>query len=395
MGPRQAGKTTLMRLLEEELQSQGETTVFLNLDIERDRQFFVSQEDLLRKIELEAGREKAYIFIDEIQRKENAGLFLKGIYDRETPHKLIVSGSGSLELKEKIHESLAGRKRIFRLDTLSFRELVNYRTDYRYEEKLGEFLRVNQGEAQQLLEEYFNYGGYPRVVLAEQLEEKRRLIDEIYQSYLERDIGILLNIQKPEAFSNLVQMIASQVGQLVNHAELASTLDISYPTVREYLWYLEKTFVLNKITPFFRNKRKEISKSPVYYFTDLGLRNYAAGNFGNATAQPAEAGFLFQNALQQVLESKFKFTPKRTHYWRTQSGAEVDFVIRGPRKVVPIEAKYKALKQLNASRSLLSFIRKYTPDTAYLVNLALTGSRMIEGTQLRGLTFFDFLETEF
>jgi len=129
-----------MRLLEEELQSQGETTVFFNLDIERDRQFFVSQEDLLRKIELEAGKGKAYIFIDEIQRKENAGLFLKGIYDRETPYKLIVSGSGSLELKEKIHESLAGRKRIFRLSTLSFRELVNYRTDYRYEERLGEFL---------------------------------------------------------------------------------------------------------------------------------------------------------------------------------------------------------------------------------------------------------------
>ncbi len=107
-GARQVGKTTLMRKLEEELQIQGEQTIFLNLDIEADSRYFESQEKLVKKLELDCSQSKAFVFIDEIQRKENAGLFLKGLYDMGLNYKFIVSGSGSLELKEKISESLAG-----------------------------------------------------------------------------------------------------------------------------------------------------------------------------------------------------------------------------------------------------------------------------------------------
>jgi predicted AAA+ superfamily ATPase len=112
-GPRQAGKTTLMMLLKEHVEAGEKSTLAFNLDIESDRRAFESQESLLRKIQLELGASGGFVFIDEIQRKENAGLFLKGLYDMNLPYKFIVSGSGSLELKEKIHESLAGRKRIF------------------------------------------------------------------------------------------------------------------------------------------------------------------------------------------------------------------------------------------------------------------------------------------
>ena len=113
IGPRQAGKTTLMLLLEDYLKKKEERTVFLNLDIESDKQFFTSQANLIKKIKLEIGEKEGFVFIDEIQRKENAGIFLKGIYDMNLPYKFIVSGSGSVELKERIHESLTGRKRIF------------------------------------------------------------------------------------------------------------------------------------------------------------------------------------------------------------------------------------------------------------------------------------------
>ena len=112
-GPRQAGKTTLMLMLKSSLEEKKEKTLLLNLDIEADRRFFNSQAELVRKIQLEIGNNKGYVFIDEMQRKENAGLFLKGLYDMNLPYKFIVSGSGSIELKEKIHESLTGRKRIF------------------------------------------------------------------------------------------------------------------------------------------------------------------------------------------------------------------------------------------------------------------------------------------
>ena len=151
VGPRQAGKTTLMLFLKDYLEKRGEKTVFLNLDIERERQFFNSQEDLINKIKLEVGKSKAYVFIDEIQRKENAGLFLKGIYDMGLPYKFIVSGSGSLELKEKIHESLAGRKRVFELNTISFDEFVNFKTGYRYEESLADFFNVEKIKAANFL----------------------------------------------------------------------------------------------------------------------------------------------------------------------------------------------------------------------------------------------------
>ena len=99
-GPRQAGKTTIMETLKSELDKKGEKTLFLSLDFEKDAPYFKSQISLIDKINLETGgKDRAFVFIDEIQRKENAGLFLKGIYDMRLPHKFIVSGSGSLELK--------------------------------------------------------------------------------------------------------------------------------------------------------------------------------------------------------------------------------------------------------------------------------------------------------
>ena len=128
LGPRQAGKTTLIKKLQENLNKQGQSTVFLNLDIVEDRQFFTSQHTLIDFIEKKAGK-KAYVFIDEISRLENAGLFLKGLYDLEPNHKFIVTGSGSLELKEEIIEPLTGRKQTFYCFPLSFSEFAAYKLD--------------------------------------------------------------------------------------------------------------------------------------------------------------------------------------------------------------------------------------------------------------------------
>lgn len=168
------------------MESLGKKTLFLNLDIETDKPFFNSQSALIEKIKLEIGNEAGFIFIDEIQRKENAGVFLKGIYDMNLPYKFIVSGSGSVELKEKVHESLSGRKLTFELGTLSFEEFVNYKTDYQYQDKLPDFFKIERFKAKILLDEYLNFGGYPRVVLSSLLEEKRNTIGEIYRSYVEK-----------------------------------------------------------------------------------------------------------------------------------------------------------------------------------------------------------------
>jgi predicted AAA+ superfamily ATPase len=384
-----------MKSLQEDLERAREKTVFLSLDFEADRQFFTSQETLIRKVQLEIGKERGYVFLDEIQRKEDAGIFLKGLYDMDLPYKFIVSGSGSIELKEKIHESLAGRKRIFELSTLSFQEFVNFKTDYRYEQKLEEFFEIESEKSRALFDEYLHFGGYPRVVLAQTLEEKQQIISEIYQAYLEKDISYLLGAQKEEAFTHLVRLLASQAGNLVNTSELSNTLGISTKTVKQYLWYLEKTFIVNKMAPYYKNIRKELTKSPVYYFVDLGLRNYAAGEFmGLANSSPS-LGFLFQNFVFNVLKEKLLSSSFHLHFWRTKDGAEVDFVIDKTQEAIPIEVKYKKLKELGLDRSFKSFLSKYSPKQAYFVNLNLDQEIILGKTKVSFIPFYKLLFTSF
>jgi len=386
-GPRQAGKTTLMLLLKDFLDKQGEKTVFLNLDIEADRYFFDSQDALIRKIVLEIGKDQGYVFIDEIQRKENAGLFLKGIYDMNLRYKFILSGSGSLELKEKIHESLAGRKRIFEVTTLSFEEFVNYKTDNRYESRILDFFSVEKEKTQALLNEYLNYGGYPKVVLSEQLAEKKKVINEIYQSYLEKDISLLLGVKNLEAFSKLVKIVASQAGNLVNISELSSTLGISVQTVKHYLWYLEKTYIISKVSPYFKNTRKEITKAPIYYFYDFGMCNHALDRFGNIS-DLQDTGFLFQNIVYHILKEALRFSSAKINFWRTKDGSEVDFLIDDGNKIIPVEAKYSEFKKPDTERSLRNFIEKYHPKTALVATKNFSEEVNLGATKIKFLPFW-------
>jgi len=388
IGPRQVGKTTLMLLLKDYLENKGEKTTFLSLDFERDKQFFSSQIALIKKLELELGKEEGYVFIDEIQRKENAGVFLKGLYDLNLPYKFIVSGSGSLELKEKIHESLVGRKRFFELNPVSFEEFVNFKTGYRYEKKLNEFFEVEQEKTESLLLEYLNFGGYPRVILEETLEEKRKNIDEILHSYLEKDISYLLRVERVDAFSSLIKILASQIGQLVNYSEICLTAGISMQTLKNYLWYAEKTFIIQRLTPYFRNPRKEIIKSPVVYFYDLGLRNYALGLFGNLSMLP-ELGLVFENLVFSILRDKLRFSGASLHFWRTKDKAEVDFVVNFGKSTLPIEVKYKSFIKPKISRSLRSFIKRYSPKRAMVINRNFKEKLMVGQTEVIFLPFWE------
>jgi hypothetical protein len=381
-----------MRQLQRHLTAKGDKSLFLSLDFERDQSFFTSQAALLEKIRVELGTDKGFVFIDEIQRKENAGLFLKGLYDYDTPYKFIVSVSGSLELKESVHESLAGRKRIFPVDTLSLHEFLQFRTEYRYEDRLEEYFQVNPEEGQRLLLEYLNYGGYPRVVLEDTLEEKLRIIDEIYRSYIEKDIAYLLRVERIEAFGNLIRLLADQTGRMINVTELSSSLGISLPTVKNYLAYAEKTFIIRLVTPFFRNLRKEISKAPVVYFHDLGLRNFALRRFGHHTTFQ-ETGFLFQNLVHQLLQDRMRHEASTLHHWRTKDKAEVDFVIDRAQEVIPVEVKSKELKNLEIGRSMRAFLAKYRPAEAWVINLRLRDEETIGETKVRFLPWFAMLHS--
>lgn len=391
IGPRQIGKTYLMQLLQDRLKAKEEKTVFLNLDVDDHKQFFASQTTLINYLRLQIGEERAFVFIDEIQRKEDAGLFLKGIYDMHLPYKFILSGSGSLDLKAKMKESMAGRKQIFYIDPISFEEFVNYKTEYKYEKKLQDFFAIETTRTQSLLEEYMMFGGYPRIVLAETVEKKKAEMDEIYRSYIERDITDLLGVEKPDAFTNLLKIMASQIGSLVNVSELSSTIGISDKTIQHYLWYLEETFILKKVTPYYRNVRSEITKSPMYYFYDTGVRNYLLGLFGVPVIPSALSGHLFENVIFSILRQHIHFASTRIHFWRTTDNAEVDFVISTGLEVIPIEVKYTKLQSAQTTRSFKSFLNKYKPKTAYVVCLGENLEDFFQSTKISFLPYYESL----
>ncbi|MBS3742337.1 MAG: ATP-binding protein [Candidatus Cloacimonetes bacterium] len=392
-GARQVGKTTIMKEMQNILEKEGKNTLYFNLDYESDFEFHRSQEKLLQKIQLEVGAEKSYIFIDEIQRKENAGLFLKGLFDRNLPYKFIISGSGSMELKERIHESLTGRKRIFAVYPVNFREFINFRTDYKYEDRLSNFFSLEKAKTLALLNEYLVFGGYPRLVVEKKREEKLLLMNDIYDSYLVKDVAYLLNVNQPQMFTKLVQLLANSCGSLLNYSKLARDIGISFSTLKKYLWYAEKTFIVDLINPFFRNKRKEIRKSETVYFNDLGLRNYALNDFSKKV-RGKKSGFHFQNFIYILLRSLLGQKNYKIHYWRTTDKAEVDFVINKGNTVIPVEVKFSKLKKSNISRSFRNFLDQYKPQKAFIVNLELMAEEKINSTQVKFLPFYKLYEQD-
>lgn len=385
-GPRQVGKTYLMKQMLQNLNHLGKNTIFLSLDNEDDQKLFESQSKLIDYLKLQFGSNKGYVFIDEIQKKENAGVFLKGIYDLDLPYKMILSGSGSLDLKAKIKESMAGRKRIFEIEPVNFIEFANYKTDYKYESKINEFFRIEKTKGLSLLNEYLNFGGYPKVILSNSLEEKRAEIGEIYRSYIDKDIVNLLRVEKPNSISNLLKILASQIGGLVNVSELASTVGISIKTMENYLWYLEETYIIRKITPYYRNVRSEITKSPIYYFVDLGLRNYLTGLFGSVSLPSELTGHLFEN---YVLNGLRKINIGDVHFWRTRDNAEVDFVVEKGINPIPVEVKYKEMKNIKLTRSFKTFLTKYVPKEGYFIHLGENMKDEFENTKIIFLPYYE------
>ncbi|MEM6396315.1 MAG: ATP-binding protein [Bacteroidota bacterium] len=387
IGPRQSGKTTLLKAMKSHLDQLNEKSLFFNLDIERDRAHFTGQEDFVRYLRAQTGREKHYIFIDEIQRLENAGLFLKGLYDRELGHKLIVTGSGSLELKEKIAESLVGRKRSFYLLTVSIKEYAHYKTNYKFEDILSEILATDEYLRAEILQEYLMYGGYPAVLTEQTERERLRTLDEIYSGYIEKDIVGLLNLEKSSSFVSLLRLMANRTGQIINYSDLSSKTSLSQQTVRKYLWYAEKTFVLESLPAYFTNKDKEIVKSPMYYFLDMGLRNLLRGPFRDEL----DVGFRFENLVFRLLESKYRHTVTTIHYWRSKGGAEVDFVLNLGVDVLPVEVKKSVLKNPKVTRSYRAFLERYKPKEGWIVHSGHYFEKQIGATLVKFKPWYEML----
>ena len=386
LGARQTGKTTILDQLKDYLlkkQIAGEKDILMfNLDFISDLELFKNQLDFFNYLKSripDSKNKKLYLFVDEAQRIENAGVFFKGLYDKKLPVKFILTGSSSFELKAKISEPLTGRKRIFTVYPFDFYEYLLAR-----DENLARLLylkNISNYDQQSLLNslyDFINFGAYPRVVLEKNGDKKNKLLKEIYSSYIEKDIIGLLKIKNFSGYLKLLKIIASQVGGLTNYHRLSQATGLSFRTVESYLEILEQTFVIGKLTPFFKNTKKELSKMPKVYFIDSGLRNFALSSFGNFKDRE-DKGKLLENYIFSVFAKKQK---GNVYFWRTKDKSEVDFIIQNNENIIPMEIKAVELTKPEITRSFRNFIMRYNPKEGFLVNLAYRGEITINKTKV-------------
>ena len=324
IGARQVGKTTILRALNRYLAENKQPAFFLNLE---DPEYLelLNQHPKnifsLFSIDLSA---RTTLFIDEIQYLDDPSRFLKYLYDEyKGKLKIIVSGSSAFYIDQKFTDSLAGRKKIFHVQTLSFYEFVRFRTDAAFaQKKFAELTLSEKTLSDNLLREYMIYGGYPAVVLAP-TEQKSELLRELVYSYAKKDV-LETGIRDSKTFFKLFKILAKQVGNLVNATELANTLDVSKTAITNYLHVMQKSFHIALITPFAGNIRKEITKMPKVYFYDIGLYNFLVSDFDSFIARKDRGQLLENMAFRMLLNKNHE---SDIHFWRTTTGNEVDFVV--------------------------------------------------------------------
>lgn len=307
-GARQVGKTTLVRNVLKNCAGKV-------LEINADMVPFIealSSRDLSKLKELTAGYN--IVFIDEAQRIPDIGINLKIIHDQLPDLKMIITGSSSLDLSNRVKEPLTGRTWTYQLYPISAAEWINFR-------------KATPLEIKQQLNEWMRFGMYPEVFSFQDTSNKIRYLRELSEAYLYKDILFLSNIRYPEKLRQILRLLAWQVGNLVSLQEIANSVQISRDAVVNYIDLLEKSFVIFRLGGFSRNLRKEITKMNKIYFYDLGVRNAILGDF-NDLDNRMDIGALWENFLivERIKSSSYHFHFANRYFWRTHTGAELDFV---------------------------------------------------------------------
>ena len=343
LGPRQVGKTTLVKSLAEKLSPD-----FLYLNGDEISVKNSLENPSLQFLKAYFGQSK-FIVIDEAQRITDIGLTLKLIVDNFSGIQLIVTGSSALELSNTINEPLTGRKWEYKMYPLSWSEISEW-----------------EGLAKSLsrLENLLVFGSYPEVVTGSGQEIP--ILTNLATSYLYKDLLNFHGIRKPELLNKLLQALAWQVGSEVSFNELSSTVQADKATVSNYIDLLEKAFILTKLQPFSRNLRSEISSSRKIYFLDNGIRNSIIGNYSPINGR-SDIGALWENFLiaeRQKILSYNGFHGK-SYFWRTVRGQEIDYIEEIDGKIHPFEFKWNPKAK---TRFPASFIEAYQPETPQVIH---------------------------
>ncbi len=335
LGPRQVGKTTLVKTL---LHDYTKEVLYLDLEYFADQRR-LQQPDLF----FQANQDKV-IVLDEIQRMPELFPLLRSLIDQyRIPGRFVLLGSASPELLKNSSESLAGRIVYLELAPL---HLLEVQATYTYRDH---WLR----------------GGFPDALQAPDQTLWQVWMDSFIQTYIQRDLPELGLSASPITIRNLLTMLAGIQGGQLNYSDLARSLDLSVNTVQHYIHFLENAYLIRRLPPYFVNIGKRLVKAPKVFIRDSGLVHRLADiNDFNALTGNLLLGGSWEGYVVQQIISRLS-TAVTPYYYRTQNGAEVDLVlIKGGKPVVAIEIRYsndpsltrgntQAINDLNVEQTLV------------------------------------------
>lgn len=304
IGARQVGKSTLFKLI---LEKQDCKALQLNCDEPEVR-------DMLSNINTAELRlliaDNRIVVIDEAQRVENIGMTLKLITDNFPEVQLLVTGSSSFELQDKLNEPLTGRKYEYHLYPISTAELM----------ASNGLLGVKQTLEQRLV-----YGSYPDIL--NHADDAKELLMNLAGSYLYKDLLTLESVRRPVLLGKLLTALALQVCSEVSYNELAQTVGTDNKTIEKYIDLLEKCYIVFRLNGFNRNLRTELKKSKKVYFFDNGIRNAILQNFAPLSLRQ-DAGALWENFIisERIKRNHYLGRYVNSYFWRTTQQQEIDYV---------------------------------------------------------------------
>jgi len=327
-GARQTGKTTLSNDFLAQIESENKPSAFKVLKVNADELRYVdvlSSRDLNKMKLLTSGYD--LLFIDEAQRIPEIGINLKILHDSLPNLRLIVTGSSSLDLANKVKEPLTGRTSTFNLYPISLMELSTI---------------YNAFEMQEKLEEWMIFGLYPDIINQPSAAMKEKYLRELSGAYLYKDIIAISQIRNSQKIHDLLKLLAFQIGSEVSVNELAKQLGMSQETVNSYIDLLEQSFIIFRLSGFSRNLRKEVSKRNKIYFWDCGVRNAIINNF-SLLSMRNDQGSLWENFIiaERLKASGYRQRYVSSYFWRTYTGAELDYVEEKSGQLFAYEIKYK------------------------------------------------------
>ena len=381
IGARQVGKTSLM-----EMYDFGGKRLLLNGQDPEIASIFqqLSQLEGYLKVYLD-GELNGMLMIDEFQYIPGVSTMLKLLTDKHKFLKVLCSGSSSLDILQKVEESLAGRVRMVEVFSLSFAEYLLFNDEPLYRLFLSFNLdsqeSVVNSQIITFFEEYLVYGGLPRASLTKDRRQKLAILDDIYKTYLLRDVRSYVKNEHTTGFNKLLKLMAAQIGNLLNINELSRESGLPYRACEDYVELLQQMYIIKLVEPYFTNKRAAITKMKKLYFCDNGIRNIINTGFGNIHYR-SDNGALFENYV--LLELLRNLNPAgEVNFYRTRDGAEVDFVVNQVFDRYAVECKYKTLEKPLHNKALNAFSDMESIEKRYIINKNLNitdrGVKFLQG----------------